>query len=151
MRRCACGYPERYHHPVTLRCPLLERGTFREPEPEPKILMWGLVVPAPAATKERAPEDRVPRREAMKLEEIAPAALKVGKKAATAGVDVVPYFRELHDGTWWTILRMEHGEFRAIAVWRRPAGGTWSFRAAAVDRVPVGAKRLGELLSELGE
>lgn len=194
MTRCACGYPQRYHDPVSLRCPLcqcgsvvgahgpyttppsilvrdsarklfaqyvtryrcpdrpneMRCGTFREPAPEPKTTWCGLVVPA-ATVKARAPEDRVPRREAVKLDEIAPAGLKLGMRARNVGVDVVPYFRELHDGAWWTILRMERGAFRAIAIWRRPVGGKWAFLSAAVDRVPVGAKRLGELLSELGE
>lgn len=150
--RCACGYLQRDHDPVTLRCPLLQRGTFREPDPVAYRPLWhGLVVPVELENvKARDLPDRVPRREAHRLDEISPGAMKLGKKAADAGATVVPWFRQLHDKREWCILQIERGTFRAIAIWRR-TDGKWAWLSGAVDRVPVGARRLGELVSELGE
>lgn len=151
MTRCVCGYLQRYHDQASQKCPLLQRGTFREPAPEPRTTWHGLTIPLIERGAKAAPVDRVPRREAQGLDEIAPAAMKLGMKARNADADVVPYFRSPPDASWWSILRIERDAFRAIAIWRRPAGGKWAFLSAAVNRAPAGAKRLGELLSELGE
>lgn len=93
--------------------------------------------------------DRTPRRRAQHADEVAPAAVQLGRKAYAAGWVVDAYFRELHDGVQWSIIAFARGTGeRAVGVWRRPAGGKWLFRAAAhgPGRVPIGAARLKSLI-----
>jgi hypothetical protein len=136
------------HH----RCPgkdtQLRGGMLREPPSTSTRDWFGLRVPVTEVT-ERVQEDRVPRRRAESAEELAGAATTLGRKALSYGFVVDAYFRELHDGVQWSILAFarDTGE-RGIGVWRRTAGGKWTFRSAAwgASRTPVSAARLKELI-----
>ncbi len=169
---CSCGRTPAGHDPYTappavtreaeggvkvhLVCPgrdtEMRRGMLREPPPTVTRPWYGMTIPVSGDEVRHDEPDRVPRRRAHLESEIAPAALKLGRKAHAAGWVVDAYFRELHDGVQWSIIAFarDTGE-RAIGVWRKPVGGKWLFRAAAhgPDRVPVGAKRLQELVSDM--
>lgn len=173
---CACGAPPAEHGPytnpplvwrdagyvgalVTLHysgvCPgketHLRRGTFRETAPTVTVDWFGLRVP-PRESDLSAEPDRVPRRPAECMDEIAPASLKLGKAAVARGCGVEPYYRVTDTGARRCILRIEHGPagFRAVAVWAASEHGKWAANSAAVvGRGPVGMKALGQLISAI--
>lgn len=147
--------PRKMHH----RCPersssgelmQLRHGMFREPaQPRYRELWHGLVTLDDGPEAEAGGEalDRVPRRPALAPDEVAPRALALGRKAAAVGCMVNPYYRVDASGTERCIIAMERGQWRAIAIWQRPAGGKWASAAAAVNKAPVGVLALGKLIS----
>lgn len=139
--------------------PQLRRGTFRDPPPPPRYERrpgWGDVlfpVAEPVDLETDRPQPRVPARYTTSLDEIAPAAMRVGKAAAAVGWAVDPWYAVDHDGTEAGALIMRHDDGRRVlALWTRTPGATWR-TAGAMLRWPgqptrkVGVKVLTDLLA----
>ncbi len=138
--------------------PTLRRGTFREPPapPEYRRHLCGFLVPVSVepdedddASSEIAP--RVPLRDTIALDEIAPRAMPLGMAAAALGWIVEPRYGVTGLGVEVSALVMHRDALRALASWERPEGGSWKSSGGWAWRVgerptAVGVTRLGKLI-----
>lgn len=138
--------------------PTLRRGQFRDPEPPEtyRVRVDGSLVPwAPEVVAEVDMGPRVPARLAESADEVAPAAMRLGKRAAGAGWAVDAWWWVAHDGTETSalVLQREGGQ-RGFASWDRSPGGRWATAGALAwshgDRPhKVGVKLLADLLGDV--
>lgn len=142
--------------------PQLRRGEYRVAEPTQyeRRPGWGdvlfPVVARGTATPPPSPVPRVPARYTESLDEIAPAALRLGKRASAAGWTVDPWYAVSGAGAEKSMLALRRGELRAVATWDRPEGGTWKPAKVIAGRAGgawslIGVRQFAELLTWQGE
>ncbi|HYD28910.1 hypothetical protein [Brevundimonas sp.] len=120
--------------------------------PEPAVAAFPLAVRVALAAEAVVPQ--VPARYTVSLDEIAPAATRLGSKAAAAGWVVDPWYWVAADGTETSALVMHRDDLRAFAAWARRPGATWKSDAALGwrngDRPhKLGVTKLASLIAEM--
>lgn len=127
MRRNAAGEPQ------TIR-----GGAFRLPDADPPRRLWhGMLVPDEVLTEEMVPETRlvplVTMRPPAGPEEIPTNAIRMGTKARREGWAVLALYSMGADETEALSIRMARGEYRAVALWFRPAGNRGQLKGWRAD------------------